>query len=149
MTLKDDGLLVRDYMTTRMVTINQKETVLDVARTMADKNISSVAITDEQDRIVGILTERDIVRSVTKGVAVHSVRASSLMTHPVVSIHPSLSIEEAARIMVKKKVRHLLVEEPRSRRVLGIITLTDLARYLKENLADEAIATSEVWELFF
>jgi signal-transduction protein with cAMP-binding, CBS, and nucleotidyltransferase domain len=149
MAQKNDGMLVKDYMSARMVTINKQQSVLDVAKRMTERNVSSVVITDDKDRIVGILTERDIVRSVTNGVEASRASASSLMTHPVVSIEPDLSIEDAARIMAQKKVRHLMVQDPSSQQVIGIITLTDFARYIKQNLADEEIVASEVWELFF
>ena len=149
MAQKNDGMLVKDYMSARMVTINKQQSVLDVAKRMTERNVSSVVITDDKDRIVGILTERDIVRSVTNGVEASRASASSLMTHPIVSIEPDLSIEDAARIMAQKKVRHLMVQDPSSQQVIGIITLTDFARYIKQNLADEDIVASEVWELFF
>jgi signal-transduction protein with cAMP-binding, CBS, and nucleotidyltransferase domain len=149
MSQKNDSMLVKDYMSARMVTINKQQSVLDVAKRMTERNVSSVVITDDKDRIVGILTERDIVRSVTNGVEASRASASSLMTHPVVSIEPDLSIEDAARIMAQKKVRHLMVQDPSSQQVIGIITLTDFARYIKQNLADEEIVASEVWELFF
>jgi CBS domain-containing protein len=149
MAQKNDGMLVKDYMSARMVTINKQQSVLDVAKRMTERNVSSVVITDDKDRIVGILTERDIVRSVTNGVEASRASASSLMTHPIVSIEPDLSIEDAARIMAQKKVRHLMVQDPSSQQVIGIITLTDLAKYIKQNLADEDIVASEVWELFF
>jgi len=149
MAQQNGDVIVEDYMTTRMVTINQKNSVLEVAKRMVERNISSVAITDENDRIVGILTERDIVKVVTSKVPAEGVTASSLMTRPIVSISKDSPIEDAARNMSLKKIRHLMVKDPSNQQIIGIISLTDLARYLKKNMADETIATSEVWELFF
>ena len=116
---------------------------------MVERNISSVALTDDKDSIVGILTERDIVKVVTNGVEPKGVTASSLMTNPVVSIGKDTPIEDAARIMALKNIRHLMVTDPSNQKIIGIITVTDLARYLKQNLADEEIVASEVWQLFF
>jgi CBS domain-containing protein len=59
----DDDTLVEDYMTTTTVTMNFKNSVLDVAKRMLAENISSIAITDDEGGIVGILTERDMIRS--------------------------------------------------------------------------------------
>ncbi|MDQ5876943.1 MAG: CBS domain-containing protein, partial [Thermoproteota archaeon] len=56
----DDDTLVEDYMTTTTVTMNFKNSVLDVAKRMLAENISSIAITDDEGGIVGILTERDM-----------------------------------------------------------------------------------------
>jgi CBS domain-containing protein len=145
----NDGATVVEYMTTRMVTMGWKDSVLDVAKRMIERNISSIAITDDKGRIIGILTERDVVKIVANGVPPGGITAGSLMSYPVLSIEKGSSVEDAARVMAQKKLRHLLVEDASNQELVGIITVTDLARYLRKNLADEDLAASEVWELFF
>jgi CBS domain-containing protein len=96
--------LVADYVNTRMVTRSSKASVLEVSKAMTDWKISSIAITDEENnRVVGILTERDVVKSIARGAPPDRMSASSLMSTPVLCIRNDLSIEEAARLMVKKK----------------------------------------------
>lgn len=150
---------VGDYANTGMVIRDSKATVLEVAKTMTQWNISSVAIADDKDnKVIGILTERDIVKSFAKGVPSDSITAGSLMSTPVVSVKSDMPIEQAARLMLRQKVRHLLVEDA-YHRVTGIITTTDLARYLKQKMSTAAGSAaskadssdpllSEVWELF-
>jgi predicted transcriptional regulator len=58
----DDYTLVEDYMTVTTVTMNFKNTVLDIAKRMLVGNISSIAITDDKEKIIGIITERDVVK---------------------------------------------------------------------------------------
>jgi len=146
---QDNGeATVVEYMTTRMMTMGGKVSVLDIAKRMAEHNVSSIAITEE-GKITGILTERDVVKAIARGVPPDGITASSLMSHPVLSVEKGSSVVDAARVMLQKKVRHLLVEDAINGEVVGIITATDLARYLKKNLVDEDIAASEVWELFF
>ena len=152
---------LEDYMNTRMVRRDSKASVLEVAKAMVDWNISSVAITDDEEskKVVGILTERDIVKSIAKGVPPDGITAGSLMSSPILSIRNDQPIEEAALLMIRNKVRHLLVEDPARQRVIGIITTTDLARYLKQRMKettareDEKEQSSEllaeVWELYF
>jgi CBS domain-containing protein len=142
----DSEATVADYMATRMITMGWKESVLDAAKRMIERNISSIAIMNDENRIIGIITERDVVKIVANGVPAGGITASSLMSYPVVSIEKGSSIEDAARVMAKKKLRHLLVEDA-GKAIMGIITVTDLARYLKKNLAEEDLAASEVWEL--
>jgi signal-transduction protein with cAMP-binding, CBS, and nucleotidyltransferase domain len=149
MAQRNVDALVEDYTTTTLVTISQRQSVLEVAKRMVERSISSIAITDEEDRIVGIVTERDIVNAITSRVAPDKAPASSLMTRPLVSITSNSHIEDAARTMISNRVRHLMVTDPHSCQVVGIITVTDLARYLKQNMTDEEIAASEVWQLFF
>lgn len=136
-------------MTTKMVTTSEKDSVLQIARIMADRGISSVAITNDGKRIKGILTERDIISAIAKGIPPDGVTSGSLMSQPVVAIDKGTSVEDAARVMAQKKLRHLLVEDAVTREIVGIITVTDLARYLKRSLTDEELIASEVWELFF
>jgi CBS domain-containing protein len=149
MSQKNEGALVRDYMSPNVITIHQEHSVLDAARRMIDRNVSSLAVTDEQNKIIGILTERDIARAVTNQVPPSRTTTGDLMTRPVLTIMKDSTIEDAAKAMSKSKIRHLVVKDPNSREAIGIITITDLARYLKRNMPLEEVTDSEVWELFF
>lgn len=153
--------IVEDYMNAKTITRDSKASVLDISRAMTDWNISSVAITDEENkRVVGVLTEKDVVKGIANGIHPEKITADSLMSTHILSIRNDQPIEEAARIMIKKKIRHLLVEDS-YHEVIGIITTTDLARYLKERTRKESSSSvleqqeqsseflSEAWELFF
>jgi len=169
---------VEDYMNARMIMRDSKASVLELAKVMVEWNVSSVAITDEEDnkKVVGILTERDIVKSIAKGVPPGGITAGSLMSSSMLSIRKDQPIEEAALLMIRNKVRHLLVEDPSSSNgVIGIITTTDLARYLQKRMkhtathiedekeqqqqsqpqsssslsSSEQLLLSEAWELYF
>src|SRR5215210_5753377 len=137
---------VEDYMNTRMVMRDSKASVLELARVMVDWSVSSIAITDEENnkKVVGILTERDIVKSIAKGVPPDGITAGSLMSSPILSIRKDQPIEEAALLMIRNKVRHLLVEDPASRNgEIGIISTTDLARYLQKRMKQTAADREE------
>jgi CBS domain-containing protein len=159
---------VEDYMNTKMVMRDSKASILELAKVMVDWGVSSVAITDEDQnnkKVIGILTEHDIVKSIAKGVPPDGITAGSLMSSPILSIRKGQPIEEAALLMIRNKVRHLLVEEPARNVVIGIITTTDLARYLKKRMRQATTADredekeqqpsssqlllSEAWELYF
>src|SRR5215210_1413134 len=164
---------VEDYTNARMVMRDSKASVLELAKVMVEWSVSSVAITDEENnkKVVGILTERDIVKSIAKGVPPDSITAGSLMSSSIVSVRKDQPIEEAALLMIRNKVRHLLVEDPSSHNgVIGIITTTDLARYLQKRMkptaalredekeqqqqsssssSSEQLLLSEAWELYF
>ncbi|HEY6757171.1 MAG TPA: CBS domain-containing protein [Nitrososphaera sp.] len=161
---------VEDYMNAKMVMRDSKASMLELAKVMVDWNISSVALTDEENnkKVVGILTERDIVKSIAKGVQPDGITAGSLMSSPILSIRKDQPIEKAALLMIRNKVRHLLVEDPAAGKgAIGIITTTDVARYLqkrmKQTAADrqvekdpqltssssEQLLLSEAWELYF
>ena len=165
-------------MNTKMVMRDSKASVFELAKVMVDWGVSSVAITaDEEDqnnnnnkKVIGILTERDIVKSIAKGVPPDGggITAGSIMSSPILSIRKGQPIEEAALLMIRNKVRHLLVEDPDARNVvIGIISTTDLARYLKKRMkqatadredekegqqpssSSSQVLLSEAWELYF
>jgi signal-transduction protein with cAMP-binding, CBS, and nucleotidyltransferase domain len=141
----DDDTLVEDYMTTTTVTMNFKNSVLDVTKKMLAENISSIAITDDEGGIVGILTERDMIKVIANELPPGGISAMSLMSFPTVNVKKNAPIEEAAKIMATKKLRHLIVEDTYSKDVVGIITATDLARYLKQKSGTgEVPSSSEV-----
>ena len=145
-----DDTLVEDYMTVITLTVNFKNSVLDIAKRMVAENISSIAITDNKKEIIGILTERDIVKIIANEVPPGRITAGYLMSSPPVTVKNNAPIEEAAKIMAGKKVRHLLVEDFSGNNIVGIITVTDLARYLKQkSRTGEELPASEVWEIFF
>jgi signal-transduction protein with cAMP-binding, CBS, and nucleotidyltransferase domain len=146
----DDNNLVEDYMTTTTVAMNFKKSVLDIAKKMFAENISSVAITDDDGEIIGILTERDMMKVIANELPPSGISAMNLMSFPIVTVKRKAPIEEAAKIMATKKLRHLIVEDTFSKDVVGIITSTDLARYLKQkSKTNEELSRSEAWEIFF
>src|SRR3712207_4614221 len=146
----DDNTLVKDYMTTTTVTMNFKNSVLDIAKKMLGENISSIAITDDEGEIVGILTERHMIRVIANELPPGGISAMSLMSFPTAKVKKNAPIQEAAKIMARKKLRHLIVQDTYGTDVVGIITATDLARYLREKSSTgEVPAASEAWEVFF
>ncbi len=126
--------VVADYMSVGMVTRDSKSSVLDIVKTMSDRNVSSIALT-ENGKIVGILTERDVVKIVAYEIPQEGTTAASLVVPPLVSIPKNSSLEMAAKLMAQKRVRHLFVEDPANHEIIGILTVSDLARYLKQVLS--------------
>lgn len=145
-----EDILVEDYMTVKPVTMNFKYSVLDIVKKMVAENISSVAIADDKEKIIGILTERDIVKIMANEILPSGIIAGSLISSHPITVKNNVSIEEAAKTMAQNRVRHLLVEDPSGNNVLGIITVTDLARYLKQRSeTGKEPPADEVWEVFF
>ena len=120
-------------MTERLETINPSSTAQEAAKKMRDKKVSSLVVTDMEDKPMGIVTERDLVRQVcTKAISSDTVIVHHIMSSPLATIDANSSIEVAADIMIQNKVRHLLVMN--ENKTLGIITPSDFTGYLKEKL---------------
>jgi CBS domain-containing protein len=81
-----DDTLVEDYMTITTVTMNFKNSVLDIAKKMLAENISSVPITDDEGAVIGILTERDMIKIIANELPPGAVNAMSLMSFPTVKV---------------------------------------------------------------
>jgi CBS domain-containing protein len=125
---------VGQLMTKKLETINPSNTAQEAAKKMRDKEVSSLVVTDSEDKPMGIVTERDLVRQVcTKDVNSNAVIVHHIMSSPIATIDSNSSVEVAADIMIQNKVRHLLVMEDENK-VLGIITSSDFIGYLKEKL---------------
>jgi signal-transduction protein with cAMP-binding, CBS, and nucleotidyltransferase domain len=138
---------VEDIMSDRVVSVDADSSVQQVARVMAEKGISSVILKDGE-RQVGILTERDLVRNVcAKDGLASKTPATAIMSTPVQAVGKGAAIEVAASMMADLGVRHLAVEDERHN-IVGIVTATDLAKYLRKKL-DIAGAELEILEALF
>ena len=124
---------VGQLMTERLETISPSDTAQEAATKMRDKKVSSLVVTDVEDKPIGIVTERDLVRQVcTKVINSNDVIVHRIMSSPLATIDANSSVEVAADIMIQNKVRHLLVVD--ENKVLGIITPSDFTGYLREKL---------------
>ena len=124
---------VGQLMTERLETISPSDTAQEAAKKMRDKKVSSLVVTDVEDKPIGIVTERDLVRQVcTKVINSNDVIVHRIMSSPLATIDANSSVEVAADIMIQNKVRHLLVVD--ENKVLGIITPSDFTGYLKKKL---------------
>ena len=140
--------IVQDYMNQNIITLDSYASVLDAAKEMANKKVSSLVIKTSFGNVIGILTERDIVNIIANGVPPDGIIAGSLMSTPVMSIHAAMTMEEAAKIMIQNKIRHLLVTKKEKgsvseSTVLGILSATDLAKYLlKQTISSSSSSTT-------
>jgi CBS domain-containing protein len=135
-------------MSKKLIKISADSTAFEVAKMMSEYRISSVILTDGQDKIVGIITERDLVREIcTRDLLSSKTPIISVMYNllPLITIDKNSSIEEAAALMIKNGVRHLPVvaeDEKNANHIIGMITTTDIARHLKQRL-EASISTSD------
>ena len=134
----------RDIMTPDATCVGENDTVLDAAKKLAELDVGSMPICGEDDRLKGMLTDRDIVVKVLandKDPA--STKVSELAEGEVVTIGADDPIDEALRTMTEHKVRRLPVID--DQRLVGIISQADIATNLdEEKVGDlvEAISAS-------
>jgi CBS domain-containing protein len=124
---------VRDLMRKKIETIKESASVQEAANKMKEKNVSSLVVVDENDRPLGLITERDLVRKVCiRDVYTSKVINKEIMSSPLVTVKSKSLSSEAVDIMLQNNVRHLLVidNEPSEdvNKPLGMITPLDFTR---------------------
>ncbi|HMK58933.1 MAG TPA: CBS domain-containing protein [Nitrososphaeraceae archaeon] len=128
-------------MTKDVVAVDENMTALDAARLMTEKGISSLII--EKDHApVGIISERDFVKKIClKDMQPSTVNVGSIMSKIQTYASPDTPVDVAVQRMVNHKIRRLPVIS--DGKVIGIITVTDLAKHLRTILLIEGILSDE------
>lgn len=117
-------ITVDRLMTRHMVNVEAGSSAIDAAKLMKNHKIGSVFVL-EQDRIVGIVTEPDIIRKVVgvDGVP-YGIPVEDIMSSPVIGIDGRRSVTDAADLMERHGTRHLAVLKDNS--IVGILSVRDL-----------------------
>jgi CBS domain-containing protein len=145
-------MMVRDIMSSPVVTINEDETINKAASNMDMHDLGAVIVQNKSGKSIGIITERDIViRVVAKNLKPDTVRAKEIMTTPLVTIEPEANISDAARRMNRLDIRRLgviykgnLVGIISSKDVLGV--MPELLEMIQERSRIEGEARAEETE---
>lgn len=107
------------------VIVPQNINIKEAAKKMAENDIGSLVVVDE-NKAVGILTERDIIRNISN----LKEKISEIMSEQVVTIEEDEDIDDAAELMAKNKIKHLPVTS--GEEIIGIITTTDLIKHCED-----------------
>jgi CBS domain-containing protein len=138
-------MFVRDVMTQNVISITKYESIMHVANILTDKNISGLPVVDKEDKVVGIITQADILSMVgvgrdhtfkdllkyMLGEPLHERKVGDLvgdiMTAPALTIKPDANIADAVRIMDEKRIRRLTVVDEKNK-LIGILTRADILK---------------------
>jgi CBS domain-containing protein len=132
------GKTAREVMTGGAECIGENETVLDAARKLADLDVGAMPICGEDNRLKGMLTDRDIVVKVlAQGKDPGTTRAGELGEGKPVTIGADDSVDEALRTMKDHKVRRLPVIDGHD--LIGIVSQADLATNIDEEKVGDLV----------
>jgi len=121
--------LVEDIMSKDVAIVGPDANMAEAAKTMGEKHIGSLVVMVEK-KLSGIVTERDLLSKILAlGKDPAKVKVKEVMSSPVISVKPSLTIKEAARTMIEKKGRLVVLADGC---VVGVITASDLIKSLPE-----------------
>lgn len=141
-------MYAQDVMTTVVATISAAATVQDAAKLMLARRVSALPVTDRKDRVVGIVSEGDLMRRPELGtdterswwlrllqeetvrdyLKVHGTSVGDVMTSPAVSVRRTTSLKEVVHLLERHRIKRVPVLE--GLRLVGIVSRADLVRQL-------------------
>jgi len=124
------SIRVEEVMVKTVVTVDTNKSAKDAADIMNRFEIGSLIVV-KKDKAIGIVTERDLLkRVVSEDRDPKKTKVGDIMSKPLIVVEPATELEEAARLMFKMKIKKLPIVE--QGKLLGLVTLTDLARFQPE-----------------
>src|SRR5688572_19963063 len=120
-------MFIREIMTRPVECVRPNDALQEAAGKMRDLNVGSLPVCGDEDRLVGMLTDRDLaVRAVAEGWDPTSKRVSDAMSEGIVFCFDDQDVEDAAQMVREHQIRRLVVLN-RDKRLVGIVSLGDLA----------------------
>ncbi|MFD3258611.1 CBS domain-containing protein [Paenibacillus lentus] len=125
---------VKDIMTDEVVTVSPQDNIYEVAVKMKDHDTGFIPVVEDGSRLIGVITDRDLV---IRGIAEKnpgSTAVETVMTRGIRAASPDTPVDDAAELMAEQQIRRLPVTE--GERLIGVVSIGDLA--VRNNFADEA-----------
>jgi len=130
---------LRDIMTSDVECVRPEDTLQEAARKMKTLDVGMMPVCGDQDKVVGMLTDRDItIRATAEGMDPKTTKVRESMSADVVWCYDDQDTEEAARLMQEHQVRRLLLMD-RNKRLVGVVSLGDLATGSKRERAGQVL----------
>jgi CBS domain-containing protein len=120
-------LRLNELVRRKPITISGEATIHDVVKIMAEQNIGFLVVV-ENGRMVGVLSERDVVRSLAERGNL-SVKVSDICKRDIITLQADATLEEAAEKMGKHGIRHIVVVN-KSGELIGVVSVRDLIQEL-------------------
>jgi signal-transduction protein with cAMP-binding, CBS, and nucleotidyltransferase domain len=127
------SMYIHEIMSKNVVKVNHEISALEISKIMVKRGVSSVGIIDNANKIIGIVTEKDLIREVcAKNILADTLTAAKMMSSPLITISKNSTINDAAKLMVEKKIKHLAIYENND--IIGIVTTSDLINFLRNKI---------------
>jgi CBS domain-containing protein len=118
-------ILIRDIMAKNVKTVRTDDSAHDAVVKMNKFDVGSVIVTNN-NRAVGIITSKNILRIVESRLDASTVSAKDIMSSPLITIEPDASIEDAAKLMAQKRIKKIAVKD--NNKIIGIISTSDIVK---------------------
>lgn len=121
------------------ITINQSASINELILKLNKHNFGCLVVLNEKNKVSGIVSERDIIRSYNS--FTNNSRVFDIMTKDIITCSSKITSEELMRLMTENKIRHIPIVEDEN--LLGIVSIGDVVNRLIKNFHDEAKSLRE------
>lgn len=133
------GTKISELMTQRPRAVTAQTTVREAARLMDEEDVGSLPVVDEGDRLIGIVTDRDVaVRVVGRGLDSDATSVGEVATRDVAALTPEHDLDDALRLMAQEQVRRVPIVV-RENQLVGMLAQADVAHVGKEKATGELV----------
>ena len=120
------SIRMRDVMVKQVITTRKDSTVEEAVKLMNEREIGCLIVT-ENNRPIGILTERDLLKRIlVKSKDLKGMKVQDVMSMPLISVEPNVQIGDASRLMLQKNIKKMPIVKKGE--LVGLVTLTDILR---------------------
>ena len=128
---------IKKLLKRECITVSSEETIKEVAALLAKNSIGAVPVINVNEEVIGIVSERDIVRNLNnRDLDITNEKVASIMTKYVISAPKTVSSSDLMEIMTENKIRHVVIMEDKA--LFGIVSIGDVVKRLMEKLEGEA-----------
>jgi len=126
---------IANLLSRACITVQHDHTLRQVADILSGNNIGAVPVLDDTGHLAGIISERDLVRTMTEKITLDTGTAADLMTRQLVTASSDISSSELMTLMTQHKIRHIPIVD--GQKLLGIVSIGDVVKRLLEKLETE------------
>ena len=132
MNSNNENILISQILTRDVISVSEDKTIYNAIKLLAENNIGALPVLNNKMELCGIISERDIIREMSKNIAVNFKKSfiNSIMTSKVITINKNKRSEEIMDIMSKNKIRHIPIVEKKI--LIGIVSIGDVVKRLLE-----------------
>ena len=123
-------LKAKDLMTKEVITVNEEMSVVNLAKILCENKISGVPVVDKDKKLVGVVTEKDLVNIIFSG-NVRNTKVGDIMSRNIIKFTPDTDIDKIALAISEKNVRRVIIVDDKDK-VVGIVSRRDIIKMLIE-----------------